>query len=158
MSVEGFTIDNLEEFVGKEMGVTEWFQIDQERVNQFADCTEDHQWIHVDVEKAEKSFLGGTIAHGYLTLSLLPMFSAEVGTMPEGIAQAFNYGADKIRFLTPVKVGSRVRNRAVLMSVQDKGNGRYLLKTQNTVEIEGEEKPAMVAETLTMLFKAFSQK
>lgn len=153
MSLEEFTLDNLEAFVGKELGVTEWFLIDQERVNQFADATEDHQWIHVDVEKAEKSFLGGTIVHGFLTLSLLPMFSGEIGSTPEGIAQAFNYGSDKIRFLTPVKVGSRVRNRAVLLSVQDKGDGRYLLKTQNTVEIDGEDKPAMVAETLTMLFK-----
>lgn len=154
MSVEGYTLNTIDEFVGKEIGVTDWFTIDQERVNQFADCTEDHQWIHVDVEKAQKSFLGGTIVHGYLTLSLLPMFSEQLGTMPKGIAQAFNYGADKIRFLTPVKVGSRVRNRAVLLSAEDKGGGRVLLKTQNTVEIEGEEKPAMVAETLTMLFKA----
>ena len=145
-------LDSINEKIGQEIGVTEWFLIDQERVNQFADCTEDHQWIHVDVEKAQNSFLGGTIAHGYLTLSLLPMFSAQVGFMPEGIAQAFNYGADKIRFLTPVKVGSRVRNRAVLLAAEDKGDGRILLKTQNTVEIEGEEKPAMVAETLAMLF------
>ena len=150
-----YSFDTIQDYVGKELGVSNWVQIDQERVNQFADCTGDHQWIHIDAEKAEKySPFGTTIAHGYLTLSLLPMLTGELGVIPSGVSQVFNYGTDKVRFLSPVKVGARIRNRAVLMSAQEKGPGRVLIKVQNTMEIEGEDKPAMVAETLAMALVA----
>ena len=150
-----YSFDTIQDYVGKELGVSNWVQIDQERVNQFADCTGDHQWIHIDAEKAEKySPFGTTIAHGYLTLSLLPMLTGELGVIPSGVSQVFNYGTDKVRFLSPVKVGARIRNRAVLMSAQGKGPGRVLIKVQNTMEIEGEDKPAMVAETLAMALLA----
>lgn len=146
------SLEEFKNYIGKEIGVSEWLQIDQKRVNDFADCTEDHQWIHVDVEKAKKGPFGTTIAHGYLTLSLLPYFSYSNKVRVGNVKMAVNYGLNKVRFLNPVKVGSRIRNRAVLKEVQDKGPGRVLIVTENTVEIEGEEKPAMVAETLGMLF------
>lgn len=153
MAVEGYTLENINQFIGQEIGVSDWFTIDQARINQFADCTEDYQWIHVDTERVKTdSPLGTTIAHGYLTLSLLPMFGAQIGVIPrEGVLQVFNYGADRLRFMAPVKAGSRVRDRVKLLEVQDKGNGRILIKAQNTIEIEGEDKPAMVAETLSLI-------
>jgi acyl dehydratase len=141
------------EQVGQELGVSDWLTIDQDRINRFADCTGDHQWIHVDVAKAQKySPFGTTIAHGYLTLSLLA--SAELGldVVPGKVASAINYGLDKVRFLTPVKVGSRIRNRVALVSAEPQDKGRLLLKLQNTVEIDGESKPALIAETLVLLF------
>lgn len=155
MSSKSYSFENIHDYIGTELGVSDWVQIDQERVNQFADCTEDHQWIHIDAEKAQTySPFGTTIAHGYLTLSLLPKFSAEIGIIPAGVSQVFNYGADRIRFLSPVKVGARVRNRVKLISVQEKGVGRVLIKTENTVEIEGEDKPAMIADTLALALLA----
>jgi acyl dehydratase len=153
MSLEGYGPDTLQQFVGRELGVSEWLVVDQSRIDRFADCTGDRQWIHVDVERAGKeSPLGSTIAHGYLTLSLLSCFSFEVGVFPPGARQVINYGLDKVRFLSPVRAGARVRDRIVLLAVQDKGDGRTLLKAQHTVEIEGEERPALVAETLGMTF------
>lgn len=152
MTIEGYSLATVEQFIGRELGVSEWVLIDQERVNAFAACTGDHQWIHVDVAKAQASPLGGTIAHGYLTLSLLPMMMYELNLVPTGVAHALNYGADKIRFINFVPVGTRVRNRAKLTAVERKPDGRILLKMENTVEIEGHAKPAMIAETLTMLF------
>ncbi len=152
MAIEGFTLATINEFVGRELGVSDWITIDQQRINEFADCTGDHQWIHVDVERAKReSPFGTTIAHGYLTLSLLPMMQYEVGTLPDGVKAALNYGADKIRFINPVKSGSRVRDRIALIAAEDKGGGRILLTTRHTVEIDGEEKPAMVADTLAMI-------
>ena len=147
-----YTIETLEQFIGQTLGTSAWVQIDQERINAFAACTGDHQWIHVDVERAKTSPLGGTIAHGYLTLSLLPMMMYELNMVPEGVAHALNYGADKLRFINFVREGARVRNHAVLSGVERKPDGRVLLKVENTMEIEGEAKPAMIAETLTMLF------
>ncbi len=135
---------------GRENGPTSWLSIDQERVDQFADATGDHQFIHVDPEKAALTPLGTTVAHGFLTLSLLPMMSKEIAVMPRGTMMAFNYGANKIRFPNPVKVGSEVRLRTKILDITEKGNGRILLTTQATVEIRDEEKPALVAETLTM--------
>lgn len=146
------TLEEFKNYIGKEIGISDWLQIDQKRINAFADCTEDHQWIHVDVEKAKNGPFGTTIAHGYLTLSLLPYFSYSNKVRVGNVKMAVNYGLNKVRFLNPVKVGSRIRNRAVLKEIQDKGQGRVLVVTENTVEIEGEEKPAMVAETLGMLF------
>lgn len=151
MVLEGYTYQTIEQFIGREVGLSNWLTITQERINQFADCTDDHQWIHVDVERAQReSPFGTTIAHGYLTLSLLPHFQFSTGVIPAGILQAINYGLDKVRFVTPVKAEQRIRNRIVLVSVEKKGKG-YVLKTQNTVEIEGEDKPAMIAEALIML-------
>src|SRR5215475_8250968 len=118
MAPDGYNFSTLQEFVGQEIGVSEWFTIDQGRINDFADCTEDHQWIHVDVERAQKeSPFGSTIAHGYLTLSLLPRTQFDTGAIPPDISQAVNYGLDKVRFVSPVRPGKRIRNHVVLMSV-----------------------------------------
>ena len=145
----------LESHVGLDLGATDWLEIDQQRINTFADATGDHQWIHVDLERAAReSPLGGTIVHGFLTLSLLPMLSGEVGMVPAGVAHVLNYGADKVRFLNPVRVGSRVRLRMELIEAGEKRPGQHLIKTRNTIEIEGQDKPAMVAETLSLLFQA----
>jgi acyl dehydratase len=145
-------LDKLKDYVGKEMGISDWLKIEQDRINSFADCTGDHQWIHVNPELAKKGPFGATIAHGYLSLSLLVQLSGGMKVLPAGTKMAINYGLNKVRFLTPVKVGSKIRNRAVLKAVEDKGGGRILFTTENTVEIEGEEKPALVAETLAMFF------
>ncbi len=142
----------LKDWVGKEVGLSEWFELDQDRINAFAECTEDRQWIHVDKDMAKNGPFGDTIAHGYLVLGLLSFFSYQNKVVPGGIKMAVNYGLNKVRFINPVKVGSKIRNRAVLKDVTEKGEGRILMITENTVEIEGEDKPAMVAESLGMLF------
>ena len=143
---------SLSDWVGKELGTSKWVTVDQERINTFARCTGDHQWIHVDVERAKKeSPFGGPVAHGYLTLALLAETTMDIGVVPKDAVAAFNYGLDKVRFLAPVKAGARVRNRVTLAEAADQGGGRKLVKLINTVEIEGESKPALVAETLAML-------
>jgi acyl dehydratase len=142
----------LPSLVGTELGVSDWLLIEQDRVNAFADATLDHQFIHVDPEKAAMTPFGGTIAHGFLTLSLLPHFLEAASIPVEGTLMAINYGSDKVRFLQPVKVGQRIRARSVLMSADEKRPGQWLMKQNVTVEIEGEEKPAMVAEFLMMYF------
>lgn len=142
----------LKDHIGEEIGTSDWFPIEQERIDAFADATEDHQFIHVDPEAAKQTPFGTTIAHGYLTLSLLPHLTGQALLVPEGTMMALNYGSDKVRFLQPVKVGSRVRARVTLADVTEKGPGQVLLKTAVTVEIEGEDKPAMVAETLSLFF------
>ena len=152
MTLEGYTLATIGDFVGRELGVSDWVTVDQQRINEFAECTGDTQWIHVDVERAKReSPFGTTIAHGYLTLSLLPVMQHDVGTLPEGVTAALNYGADRLRFITPVKAGARVRDHITLVAVEDKGGGRLLLTSRHTVEIEGEEKPALVADTLALL-------
>ena len=146
---------NLHERVGLELGASGWEMLDQARIDCFAQCTGDHQWIHVDVERARaESPLHATIAHGYLLLSLIAPTTFEVLTRPLGVAQALNYGLDKVRFLSPVKVDSRVRNRIKVLSVEDKGNGRTLIATENTIEIEGETKPALIASALVLVTAA----
>jgi len=146
---------NLHERVGLELGASGWEMLDQARIDRFAECTGDHQWIHVDVERARaESPLHATIAHGYLLLSLIAPTTFEVLTRPLGVAQALNYGLDKVRFLSPVKVDSRVRNRVKVLSVEDKGNGRTLIATENTIEIEGETKPALIASALVLVTAA----
>ena len=146
---------NLHERVGFELGASGWEMLDQARIDRFAECTGDHQWIHVDVERARaESPLHATIAHGYLLLSLIAPTTFEVLTRPLGVAQALNYGLDKVRFLSPVKVDSRVRNRVRVLSVEDKGNGRTLIATENTIEIEGETKPALIASALVLVTAA----
>ena len=143
--------DNVRSLVGSELGVSGWIRIEQARIDAFADTTEDHQFIHVDPERAAQTPFGGTIAHGFLTLSLLPRFMADIGGGMEDAVMGLNYGFDKIRFLAPVKVNSRVRARAKLLDVQEKAPKQFLIKQEITVEIENESKPAMVGEWLTMV-------
>jgi len=152
MSNSTLTVANLADWVGNDIGTSEWITVGQDRIDEFARCTGDHQWIHVDIERAHKeSPLGGPVAHGYLTLSLLSRMCMDIGVVPPDAVAAFNYGLDKVRFVTPVKAGARVRTRARVAEVKDQGMGRKLVKLINSVEIEGEPKPALVAETLTLL-------
>ena len=152
MPSSDYSIDTISQYVGQELGVSEWMTIDQERINHFADFTGDHQWIHVDVERTKReSLFGTTIAHGYLTLSLAAALSMGLGIIPAGVSQVLNYGLDKVRFLAPVKSGSRVRDRVVLLAAEPQGKGRLLLKFRNTIEIEGETKPALIADALSLL-------
>ena len=147
-------IENVKDYVGEEISVSDWFEIDQERVNQFAECTMDPQWIHTDVEKAKAGPFGGTIAHGLLSISFVPAFlTNNLKFNMTGYDMFINYGFDKIRFLTPVKVGSRIRIRFLLTEFTDKGSGRFLLRLPCTFELEGAEKPACVAEFLAMFVK-----
>ncbi len=143
--------EELESWKGKEVGVSDWFEASQDRINKFADCTEDHQFIHVDEEAAAKTPFGGTIAHGLLTLSMLPVMSYGVTLGLEGTVMGINYGYDKVRFLNPVRAGSKVRARHVLVDAQEKQPGRWLLSYDATVEIEGIETPALIARSLVMV-------
>jgi len=155
MNISGYSMNTLDEFVGRELGVSEWVVVDQARIDAFAACTGDQQWIHVDVERARReSPFGGTIAHGYLTLSLLASLAMDVGLIPKDAAAGLNYGLDKVRFLSPVKAGARVRCRLTLTAVDNKDGGRVMVKVANVLEIEGEERPALLAETLAMLVAA----
>ncbi|CAM5786078.1 MaoC family dehydratase [Ottowia pentelensis] len=154
MAIEAYSLRTLPDFVGKELGVSGWVRVDQPRIDQFAECTGDHQWIHVDPKRASaESPYGGTIAHGFLTLSMVATMAMEVGIVPADARAGLNYGMDKLRFMAPVKAGARVRCRVELMSAEDKGGGNTLIKTRNTLEIEGEGKPALVAEMLAMLIQ-----
>ena len=151
MSTERFNLSNIDAFVGRELGVSQWTTLDQRRIDEFADCTGDRQWIHVDVERARReSPLGTTIAHGYLTLAMIAQSTFEVLIEPAGITQALNYGLERVRFIAPVKSGARVRNRIKLVAAEPKGDGRFLLTTENTIEIENEAKPALVAQALVL--------
>lgn len=143
--------DDLLNLVGKDLDPSAWLEITQERVNQFAAATNDHQFIHVDPEKAADTPLGGPIAHGFLSLSLLSYLNAQSAIVPENLVMAINYGSDKVRYLMPVRVGKRIRSKQTVLEVTEKKPGHWLLKTAVTVEIEGEETPALVAEILSML-------
>lgn len=152
MTHSTLTLATLSDWIGKELGTSRWVTVDQDRIDQFAHCTGDRQWIHIDVERARKeSPFGAPVAHGYLTLALLAELGMDIGVVPQDAKAAFNYGLDKVRFLAPVKSGSRVRARIGLMELSDQGGGRMLLKLNNTMEIEGEPRPALVAETLALL-------
>jgi len=152
MPIDGYSLSSVHQFVGRDLGVSDWLTIDQDRINQFAACTEDLQWIHVDVERAKReSPFGSTIAHGYLIMALVSRFCYEVGVIPPDVRQAVNYGIERTRFPAPVRVGSRIRDRVVLLKAEDRGEGRVLITLGSTVEIEGEQKPAMIAETLALL-------
>lgn len=142
----------LTSYIGKDMGHSDWLTIDQERVNQFAECTGDHQFIHIDEEKAKLTPFGGTIAHGFLSLSLLPVLSAGLLVRPQGLKMAVNYGLDNLRFIQPVRVGSRVRLHVTVVDVTEKNPGQWLVKARSTLEIEGVDKPAFIAEGLTLYF------
>jgi len=144
--------EELVNYIDTPLEPSGWFKIDQQRINDFADATLDHQFIHVDEEKALQTPFGATIAHGYLTLSLLPYLTAECGIAPQNILMAINYGSDKLRFLQPVVVGSEVRAHVRLLEVTEKTPGQILLKCEVTVEIKGQEKPALVAHTLSLFF------
>jgi len=145
-------VSELKSFVGKDLGHSEWITIDQQRVNQFAECTGDHQFIHIDEEKAKQTPFGGTIAHGFLSLSLIPALSAGLLIKPEGLKMAVNYGMDSLRFIQPVRVGSRVRLNVTVLDVTEKNPGQWLIKARNTLEIEGVDKPAFIAEGLSLYF------
>jgi acyl dehydratase len=152
MTILDYTMTTAPQFVGRELGTTAWVAVGQDRIDQFAACTGDRQWIHVDVERAKReSPFGAPVAHGYLTLSLVAAMVTELGVIPPDAAGALNYGLDKVRFIAPVKAGARVRMRASLISAEPQNGGRMLLKLQSTLEIEGEAKPALIAEVLCML-------
>ncbi|HEX6660982.1 MAG TPA: MaoC family dehydratase [Sphingomicrobium sp.] len=146
------SLDDIRARVGEEVGVSSWLTVDQARIDAFADATEDHQFIHVDPDAAAAAGFGGTIAHGFLSLSLLSRMAADATLLPEGLKMALNYGFDRIRFLAPVRCGKRVRGRFVLDSVEEKAPGQWLMRHNVTVEIEGEEKPALTAIWLGLMF------
>jgi acyl dehydratase len=146
------TLEEIRARVGEEVGVSGWLTVDQDRITAFADATEDRQFIHVDPAAAAQTPFGGTIAHGFLTLSLLSRMAAETMLIPEGLRMIVNYGLDRVRFLAPVQSGKRVRGRFTLDAVEDKAPGQILLRHLVSVEIEGEDKPALSAVWLTLLF------
>ena len=142
---------DLEDYIDKEVGVTDWLEIDQERINKFAEATDDFQYIHIDQERAAQTPFGSTIAHGFLTLSLLSKLSSSGGGIKlKDAVMGINYGLDKVRFINPVKAGKNVRARFTLMEANEKKPRHFLMKHKVTVEIEGEEKPALIAEWLGM--------
>jgi acyl dehydratase len=147
----GYSISDLAGEIGREIGVSDWMSVDQRMIEGFAASTGDRQWIHVDVERAAReSPFGGPVAHGFLTLALIPVLSDDIAVLPEGVKVVINYGLDRLRFLTPVKSGSRVRMRSKLLDVQQKAPDRFLVKIEQVIEIEGEEKPALIADTLSL--------
>ena len=143
-------MQELPNLPGTELEPTGWLEITQERIDQFADATNDHQFIHVDSERAEKSPFDSTVAHGYLTLSLATFFGMQSGVQPEGLTMALNYGSDKVRYLAPVRVGARIRALQKIAAVTEKRPGHWLITTAVTIEIEGEETPALIAEILVL--------
>ncbi|HHU09969.1 MAG TPA: MaoC family dehydratase, partial [Intrasporangiaceae bacterium] len=142
------SIEELESLVGQHLGTSDWVEITQERIDQFADATGDHQWIHVDAERAKDGPFGRTIAHGYLTLSLLPLFYQSIYSM-EGVKMGINYGANKIRFLNPVPVGSRLRGSVEVGEVKRLPDNGAQVTWNVTVELEGADKPACYAEAMS---------
>ncbi|MDI3273991.1 MaoC family dehydratase [Pseudomonas sp. AL03] len=145
-------VAELKDYVGKELGRSEWLTIDQERINLFAEATGDYQFIHVDPVKAAKTPFGSTIAHGFLSLSLIPKLMEDILILPEGVKMVVNYGLDSVRFIQPVKVNSRVRLKVDMNEVTEKKPGQWLLKATATLEIEGSDKPAYIAEPLSLCF------
>jgi acyl dehydratase len=146
------SLTEIKSRIGEEVGVSSWIAIDQARIDQFAGATEDRQFIHVDPATAAQTPFGGTIAHGFLSLSLLSRMGADAMLVPEGLQIAVNYGLDRVRFLAPVRSGSRVRGRFILDSVEEKGPGQLLMRHNVTVEIEGEDRPALSAVWLALMF------
>jgi acyl dehydratase len=146
------SLDHIRAQVGQEVGVSSWLVVDQDRIHAFAEATEDRQFIHVDPDAAAQTPFGGTVAHGFLTLSLLSRMAAEAMLVPDGVKMAVNYGLDRVRFLAPVRSGKRVRGRFNLDSVDEKVPGQWLMRHNVTVEIEGDEKPALTAVWLGLIF------
>ena len=151
---ETIKADELPDLVGRELAPSPWLEITQERVNQFAEATNDHQFIHIDPERAAQTPFGGPIAHGFLSLSLLSYLNASTAIVPENMVMGVNYGSDKVRYLAPVRVGKRIRSQQTVLEVTEKKPGQWLFKNAVTVEIEGEETPALVAEILSMMVVA----
>ena len=150
MIESNISIEDFKNLADTELGPSEWLLIDQERINRFADATDDYQFIHVDPEKAAATPFGSTIAHGFLSLSLLPHLLVQIMPIPEGIVMGINYGTDKVRFSVPVHVNSRVRARARIEKVSARNGGQYMVKSRVTLEIEGRQRPAVVAEILSL--------
>ncbi|HKX91633.1 MAG TPA: MaoC family dehydratase [Sphingomicrobium sp.] len=146
------SLEEIKRRIGEEVGLSSWLSVDQARIEAFADATEDHQFIHVDPVASAAAGFGGTIAHGFLSLALLSRMAADAMLIPEGVKMAVNYGLDRVRFLAPVKSGKRVRGRFTLDSVEEKGPGQILMRHTVTVEIEGENKPALTAQWLGLMF------
>ena len=146
------SLEDIRSRIGEEVGVSSWLTVDQPRIDAFADATEDHQFIHVDPAAAAAAGLGGTIAHGFLSLSLLSRMAADAISVPQGLKMAVNYGFDRVRFLAPVRSGRRVRGRFTLDSAEEKAPGQWLMRHNVTVEIEGEAKPALTADWLGLMF------
>ncbi|MEM8984350.1 MAG: MaoC family dehydratase [Pseudomonadota bacterium] len=142
--------EQLADYIGVEGEPSDWLEIDQDRINKFADATMDHQFIHIDPEQAAKTPFGSTIAHGFLSLSMVTYLATFRAVAPEGLVMAINYGSDKVRFITPVKSGQRIRARSVMQSADEKNPGQILVKNLITIDIDGEPKPALVAEILSM--------
>lgn len=147
-------LEKLAEYIDQPSQPTDWLLIDQDRIDGFADITMDHQFIHVDAEKAARTPFGSTIAHGYLTMSMISYFLGQCAIGPENAVMAINYGSDKVRFLQPVTVNSEIRAQATLLEVSDKAPGQLLTKTRLSIEIRGADTPAMVAEVLTLFIMA----
>lgn len=145
-------LKDMEKLIGKEIFLSDWTQVTQEQINKFADSTKDFQWIHVDEEKAAKGPFGKTIAHGFLTLSHIPFFSYQAPLKVEGAKMSINYGLDRVRFINPVISGSKIRDRIVMTAVEEKPGNRILMTQTHTIEIEGQEKPACIAQSLGMIF------
>ena len=146
------SLEEIRARAGQEIGVSDWLEIGQDRIDQFADATDDHQFIHVDQALAAQTPFGGTIAHGFLSLSMLSRMAADVMLAPDSVKMGVNYGLDRVRFLAPVKAGKRIRGRFTLDSVDEKAPGQILMRHTVTVEIEGEEKPALTAQWLGLIF------
>jgi acyl dehydratase len=146
------TPETLKARIGQEVGVSDWCVVDQDMIDRFADLTDDHQWIHVDRVAAAASPLGGTIAHGFLVLSLLAKLAAAADVALQGVTMGMNYGFDKVRMTSPVRAGSRIRGRFVLRDVAERGAGQWLVTMTATVEVEGQAKPAIIAEWLGLQF------
>jgi acyl dehydratase len=146
------SLRKLKAMVGREVGLSDWFTVSQERIDAFAAASEDRQWIHVDAERAARSPLGGTVAHGFLLLSLVPFFNSRNEVFTGRFRMTVNYGLDRVRFPHSVRAGSRVRNRAVLKKIEKRGFRKVLVTVENTMEIEGVDKPAMVADALTLIY------
>ncbi len=150
MITANISLEDFKNSAGTELEPSDWLLIDQQRIDRFADATNDHQFIHVDAEKAAASPFGSTIAHGFLSLSLISYLMGQTMLIPEGTVMGINYGSDKIRFLTPVKVNSRVRSKASIAEVIEKPGGQFLVRISVTIEIENEQRPALVADILSL--------
>ena len=146
------SLDEIRARIGDEIGVSGWLTIDQARIDAFADATEDRQFIHVDPQAAAQTPFGGTVAHGFLSLSMLSRMAAEVMLVPDSVKMAVNYGLDRVRFIAPVRSGKRIRGRFRLDSIEEKAPGQILMRHTVTVEIKGEDRPALTAEWLGLLF------
>ena len=152
--IPNYSLDTLGDFVGKELGVSDWVVVDQTMINQFAQSTGDHQWIHVDAERCKReSPFGAPIAHGFLTLSMLVPLQMQLGTIPAGVSRVMNCGVEQVKFQSPVLAGERVRARVTLKSVDAKGTSRLLLVTGNVMEVEGKDKPALTADLVAMVYR-----